>query len=102
MRHEHCIDVDFAKKGCQRVNSWWEANLRRLVDLALVARFDIPLDIAVEQWPPETVGEGAACGVVTLVTEAVVGVVDEGEAEGRCNIKLVSPVMLQPPKPVVG
>jgi hypothetical protein len=66
-----------------------------------MAHFDVPLDIAVEQWPPESVGEGAACGVVSLVAKAVMCVVDEGEAEGRCNIKLVSSIVLQLPEPVI-
>ena len=76
--------------------------MRRLAELALMARLNIPLDVTVERRPPESVSEGAACGVVTLVAKVVVRVADEGEAEGRRDVKLMSPIVLQPPKPVVG
>ena len=59
-----------------------------------MAHFNVPLDIAVERQPPESVGEGAACGVVSLVAKAVVCVADEGEAEGRCDVKLMSSIVL--------
>jgi hypothetical protein len=54
--------------------------------LALVAGPNVPFDIAFERWPPKAVEEGAARGIYALVAEVVVGVANEGEAEGRRDI----------------
>ena len=48
MWHEHGVNVDLVKEGCWQVNSWQETSLCHLAELALIAHFNIPLDIAVE------------------------------------------------------
>ena len=58
----------------------------RLVELTLMAGLDIPFNVAVKRRPLEVVDDGALCGVETLVAEAVVGIVDEGEARWRRDV----------------
>jgi hypothetical protein len=60
--------------------------LHHLAELALVASLDIPFYVAVEQWPPEVVSDGVPRRVEALVAKAVMGVVNDGEAEWKHNV----------------
>jgi len=56
------------------------------MDLALVAGLNVPFDVGFRGWPPEAVKEGAACGVKTLVSEFVVGVMNECVPNGGVGV----------------
>jgi hypothetical protein len=94
MRHVHGVNIDLAEEGRGVVDSGWEPDFGGLVDLALVTSLNVPLDIGVERGPPEAVEKGAACGIETLVSKLVVGVVDEHVSNGWVGIKLVSAMVL--------
>ena len=81
--HKHGVNIYLAKEWCRRGDGGWDADLHSLAKLALVTSVDIPFYIAVERWPPKAVKESAACGVESLVAKTIMGIVDEGEAEGR-------------------
>jgi hypothetical protein len=55
--HEHGVNVYFTKERGGNGDSRWNANLRRLAELALVAGTDVPFDIVLERRPPEPVEE---------------------------------------------
>ena len=69
-----------------------------LMQLALVACVDEPLNVLLESGPPEAVKESAPCGVKPFVAEVVVGVMNEMKSLRRENIKLVPPVVLPSPE----
>jgi len=73
-------------------------DLGRLMNLALMASFDEPLDIGFECWPPGVVEEGAVCGIKTLVAKLVMCVADKGVLHRGAGIELVSSVVLLSPK----
>ena len=93
-----CLEcnIDLAKKWCGGGNGGQNSDLCGLVELALMASLNIPFDIAIKQWPPKAVKEGAACGIKALVAKAIMGITDKGKAEGWRNIQLVLSVGLQP------
>ena len=62
---------------------------------------DIPLDVLLERGPPEAVEECAPSRIEPLVTEVVVGIAYEWESLVRGNIKLMSPLVLPPPEPII-
>jgi hypothetical protein len=66
-----------------------------------MTRGDVPFDVLLDEGPPESVEEGATCGVETFVTELVMSVLDETESLGRGNVELVAPVVLLSPKTTV-
>ena len=70
--HEHCVDVYFAEKGCGCGNGGWNSDFCCLMDLALVAWFDVPTNIVSEQRPPTTIKECTQCRVKALMVMFVV------------------------------
>jgi hypothetical protein len=90
--------MDLAEEGCRVVDGGWEPDFGGLADLALVTSLNIPLDIRVECGPPEAVEKGAAHGIETLVSELVMGVMDKRVSNGWVGVKLVSAMVLLPPK----
>ncbi len=81
--HVHSVDVCLATECHWQVDGWWQSDLRHLVELALMAGLNIPFNVAVEQWPPEAVGDGALCRVEALVAKAIM---DEGEVKCWCDV----------------
>ncbi len=48
-----------------------------LVDLAQVTGLDVPPDVRLERRPPEAIQECAVSSIKAVVTEVIVGIVDE-------------------------
>jgi hypothetical protein len=53
--YEHGINIYLLKDRGRNGNGGWNANLRHLVELALVASADVPFDILLKGRPPKPV-----------------------------------------------
>jgi hypothetical protein len=86
------------EEGGGSINGGWDADFGGLLDLTLMARLDVPLDVGVKHWPPESVEEGAACGINAFVPELVMGIANEREADGGECVELVVAIGLSAPE----
>jgi hypothetical protein len=83
-------------------DGWWDVDLHSLAKLTLVASVDVPFYVAIEQWPPEAVEEGATCRIEPFVAKAIVGIANKGEMEGWHDTQLVVSIGLPSSKVAIG
>ena len=99
--HVHGVNIHLVEEGSRKGNDRRNANLGGLSKLTLVASVDVPFDVVVDSGPPEVIEQGALSGVNTLVSEIVVGSVNDSESIRKGDEKLVTAVRIVLPKPSV-
>ncbi len=76
-RHKHGVDIGFAEERGWLDDSGRNVDVSSLVDLAQVTGLDVPPDVRLERRPPEAIQECAVSSIKAVVTEVIVGIVDE-------------------------
>ena len=99
--HEHGVDVKFAEEWGWSIDGGRDVDFGVLVKLTLMTGLNVPLDVAFEIWPPDTIKQGVARRIEALMAEAVVSVAYQGQALLRHDVQLMSPLILFVPEPVI-
>ncbi len=94
----HGVDVNLVEERSRNGDDRGNVDFSGLLELTLVTGVDVPFDVMIERGPPEAIGQGAPCGVHTLMAEVVVYSVDDGKTLGRGDKELVLPISVASPK----
>jgi hypothetical protein len=76
----HSIDVGFGKDRGRSGDNWWDEDLMSLVQLADMASFRIPVNIADHTGPPKALTNVRFGSVEGFMAEGVVRGVDDGKS----------------------